>query len=670
MYVRKIKISNYGPIEDMELAMPFSENELPLPVILIGQNGAGKTILLSNILHSLIEIKRVKYNQISEVSGDNYYRVGSFNYINNSAMSAYERVEFDCDSSFTEVITKDYNEFSKNYTEEQYPAVNISDKDLKSTGFFSSVNTPIDKEFDENVYLYFPIDRYYIPTWENRKNDGLMYVSQDEDFVGMSSSNIVKYNVIQSIEEWFVDIIIDKEFYEKRSLCDANGNTQIVYLGKNSNIQKIVNQMVSILYRCKGYDSARIVISKRRGLSRRIEVVGQKGKKEEIILPTFTNMSSGEAMVLGMMASILREVDRICPSSSFDVRKIKGIVLIDEIDAHLHSDLLQEALPSLIEMFPAVQFIVSSHSPFFLLGMHDRFENKCRFVDLPSGNFVGDIIDFQEIRNCYNLVDKHYLSTISELKEQKKRQDEALLSIRKTIDEANAPLILTEGKTDTELLQIARERLGLHAFDDCSIQPVISGTTSNNEVLLRYLKDLNDNSRDSFKYPVIGMFDRDTPLWYGKGTEKIDIREERFVKIAKNIFAFAIPVPHNRNEKNQISIEHYFTDEEIKTYDGDKRLFLGNEFYSTGVYVGEEDYYFKGASSLSGTIKIIEHETKTYVTKGDGTGDYSISKARFAENIATKKGDFAKLSFEEFRMIFDIIQEIIDLYNKEKNEDV
>lgn len=48
-------------------------------------------------------------------------------------------------------------------------------------------------------------------------------------------------------------------------------------------------------------------------------------------------------------------------------------MLIDEIDAHLHSDLLKDVLPELISLFPKIQFIISSHSPFFLLGMKDKF---------------------------------------------------------------------------------------------------------------------------------------------------------------------------------------------------------------------------------------------------------------------------------------------------------
>ena len=126
-------------------------------------------------------------------------------------------------------------------------------------------------------------------------------------------------------------------------------------------------------------------------------------------------------------------------------------------------------------------------------------------------------------------------------------------------------------------------------------------------------------------------------------------------------YAFAIPVPHDRTEVDNISIEHYFTDSEIKTSVNGKRLFMGNEFYTTGAYKGNDDYYYPGhISKVIDTIKIIEHETNRYVTDKTGREDYSISKAYFVDNVCDGNGDFANISFEEFRKIFTIIQEICE----------
>jgi AAA15 family ATPase/GTPase len=45
---------------------------------------------------------------------------------------------------------------------------------------------------------------------------------------------------------------------------------------------------------------------------------------------------------------------------------LEGVVIIDEIETHLHVDLQKKILPFLTDFFPKIQFIVSTHSPFVL----------------------------------------------------------------------------------------------------------------------------------------------------------------------------------------------------------------------------------------------------------------------------------------------------------------
>ena len=47
-------------------------------------------------------------------------------------------------------------------------------------------------------------------------------------------------------------------------------------------------------------------------------------------------------------------------------KELSGIVIIDEIDAHLHVSLQKKILSFLDNSYPNIQFIVSTHSPFVL----------------------------------------------------------------------------------------------------------------------------------------------------------------------------------------------------------------------------------------------------------------------------------------------------------------
>jgi hypothetical protein len=71
----------------------------------------------------------------------------------------------------------------------------------------------------------------------------------------------------------------------------------------------------------------------------------------------------------------------------------EGIVLIDEIDAHLHPQWKMQIIDRLRSVFPRVQFIVTSHEPLTLRGLHagevavlrrGRNGNVSVITDLPS----------------------------------------------------------------------------------------------------------------------------------------------------------------------------------------------------------------------------------------------------------------------------------------------
>lgn len=55
-----------------------------------------------------------------------------------------------------------------------------------------------------------------------------------------------------------------------------------------------------------------------------------------------------------------------------------GIVLIDEIDLHLHPSLEQEVVQCLAEVFPKVQFIMTSHSAAVIANLDTTKKYKMR----------------------------------------------------------------------------------------------------------------------------------------------------------------------------------------------------------------------------------------------------------------------------------------------------
>ena len=81
----------------------------------------------------------------------------------------------------------------------------------------------------------------------------------------------------------------------------------------------------------------------------------------------FKEMSDGYIAAIDIIADlILKMQDGNSPTRSY---KKQGIVLIDEIETHLHLELQRLVMPLLTRIFPNIQFIVTTHSPFVLNSM-------------------------------------------------------------------------------------------------------------------------------------------------------------------------------------------------------------------------------------------------------------------------------------------------------------
>ena len=102
----------------------------------------------------------------------------------------------------------------------------------------------------------------------------------------------------------------------------------------------------------------------------------------------FDSLSGGEQAFFLLAADLARRLMLACPDAP--VTEAPGIVCIDEIELHLHPAWQRRILGTLMEMFPACQFVVSTHSPQVIGGVEARHvrlltsaENGVRKVSHP-----------------------------------------------------------------------------------------------------------------------------------------------------------------------------------------------------------------------------------------------------------------------------------------------
>ncbi|MCI9174240.1 MAG: ATP-binding protein [Lachnospiraceae bacterium] len=81
----------------------------------------------------------------------------------------------------------------------------------------------------------------------------------------------------------------------------------------------------------------------------------------------FNELSDGYSSVIHIVSDLILRMDKNWllgdKLSQYDV---EGIVLIDELETHLHIELQKKILPFLTAFFPRIQFIVTTHSPYIL----------------------------------------------------------------------------------------------------------------------------------------------------------------------------------------------------------------------------------------------------------------------------------------------------------------
>jgi predicted ATP-binding protein involved in virulence len=77
---------------------------------------------------------------------------------------------------------------------------------------------------------------------------------------------------------------------------------------------------------------------------------------------SFNTLSDGYSAIISIVSELLLRME----AHEAKNHDMEGLVLVDEIETHLHVDLQKKILPFLIDFFPKIQFIVSTHSPFVL----------------------------------------------------------------------------------------------------------------------------------------------------------------------------------------------------------------------------------------------------------------------------------------------------------------
>ena len=231
----------------------------------------------------------------------------------------------------------------------------------------------------------------------------------------------------------------------------------------------------------------------------------------ELYYPSIFNISAGEACIITLFGEVLHQVDVLGKYSN-----ISGIVIIDEVDKHLHIRLQKEILPRLFDLFPNIQFILSSHSPFVSMGLANHLPLRSKIIDLSSGEGI-------EISPRENPLYEEVCQMMLSENEQYKKMYESLKSSHKEyklLVEDSYAQIYKIAWMKLKGIDFDKDNLDV-VFDNNADFEIISGNDCSGIAGL-----LNAKSTEIYKgMKVIGLFDYDK-----EGSEKFYQLKEGFNK--------------------------------------------------------------------------------------------------------------------------------------------
>ena len=135
----------------------------------------------------------------------------------------------------------------------------------------------------------------------------------------------------------------------------------------------------------------------------------------------WSELSDGYHVFIALVADIARRAVMLNEIDGPDApARVEGVVLIDELDLHLHPRWQRVALPRLRDAFPRLQFIITTHSPQVLSSADNRQARRLYDGKLQAGNV------FVEGRDT-NAILREYMHTDD-------RDEEGKLALRRLHD--------------------------------------------------------------------------------------------------------------------------------------------------------------------------------------------------------------------------------------------
>lgn len=358
MIIEKLYLNDFRGIHELELNLQGKST------VLFGINGVGKSsvlaainLLYANIINRLVK-QRFKQSIKMELSDIKFGKASTrisadFRFCDETDIYSYSRAMYKAGHKLS--LSKELENLVSHY-EERYIAEDYVDAENNIVKSNDIKNIPI--------FVNYGVNRLVLKT--------PLRIRKAEDYGQLATFEKAIENQIafSKLFEWF----LEQEVYEIH-MQKQDSDYQDLQL------KTVKNAMLAMF---DGYKDIHITA---RPYSMKIY------KGEDIL--DILQLSDGEKCTLALFGDLARRLAIANPALENPLEGT-GVVLIDEIELHMHTSWQRKVIETLKRTFPNVQFIITTHSPQVLGEINDDYNvfSLCR---------KDNEIICESIRNYYGL---------------------------------------------------------------------------------------------------------------------------------------------------------------------------------------------------------------------------------------------------------------------------
>lgn len=336
--VSKLILKNFKGIENLTIDFDKNIN------VFIGENGSGK----SSILYALALALSRFFGRIKSLEKNGLLLTDDL--IFQGADKVSIEIEMDME------VAQDSEHFPISWSVSKKRGDNV--QFLPKSKELQDLADKIKELLEGNANFSIPVTVYYNT---NRSALDVPLTPLDEDifkqttvFDGAFNKN--NYNDFRHFFEWYRN----REDLENEKLREVGGDY------RDAQLQAVRTAIEAMLpgfsnLKVKRGKPARMLVTKKIMWDKSMDG-GRTMNGDKTIELDITQLSDGEKCMLAMVGDIARRL-AIANPSNLEPLKGEGIILIDEIDLHLHPQWEAVIMERLHNIFPNCQFIVTTHSP-------------------------------------------------------------------------------------------------------------------------------------------------------------------------------------------------------------------------------------------------------------------------------------------------------------------